>query len=187
MKKEKGIDNREKIELVLRLIEELKKENIDLNGILASLKKEEIEIPVSVFDNKKLSALETIVKYMKENLEFKFSKISKLLNRDSKTIWVTYSNSREKMRESLKIMPSKKQIPVSVFRNRVFSVLENLVKYLKENYDLTYHEIAELLNRDDRTVWTVYHRAEKKLNLKKLGGMGNQRFPEPPHKKIGGR
>ena len=53
-------------------------------------------------------------------------------------------------------------IPSSVFLDRNISVLEALVKYLKEQKKLTYHEIAVLLNRDDRTIWTCYSRAMKK-------------------------
>jgi hypothetical protein len=33
---------------------------------------------------------------------------------------------------------------------------------LKEEKEMTYHKIAEALNRDDRTIWTVYNRAKKK-------------------------
>ena len=53
-------------------------------------------------------------------------------------------------------------IPSNVFRDRSLSVLEVLVEYLKEKQQLSYHEIAELLNRDDRTIWTVYYRAKQK-------------------------
>jgi len=53
-------------------------------------------------------------------------------------------------------------IPSAIFRDRSLSVLEILVEFLKEKKGLSYHEIAELLNRDDRTIWTVYNRAQKK-------------------------
>ena len=53
-------------------------------------------------------------------------------------------------------------IPSFVFKDRRLKVLEVLVEYLKENHNLNYHEIAILLNRDDRTIWTVYQRALKK-------------------------
>jgi len=46
------------------------------------------------------------------------------------------------------------------------SVLEVMVEYLKEKEGLSYHEIASLTNRDDRTIWTVYHRAK----IKRSGG-----------------
>ena len=53
-------------------------------------------------------------------------------------------------------------IPSSIFRDRSLKVLEVLVAYLKDQKQLTFHEIAVLLNRDDRTIWTVYSRVKKK-------------------------
>ena len=53
-------------------------------------------------------------------------------------------------------------IPIYIFQDRTLSVLETIVEYLKEKLKLTYHEIAVLLNRDDRTIWTCYHRAKEK-------------------------
>ena len=57
-------------------------------------------------------------------------------------------------------------IPSSILKDRTLSVLESIVEYLKEKRNLSYHEIAELLGRDDRTIWTVYDRAKKKRNKK---------------------
>lgn len=37
---------------------------------------------------------------------------------------------------------------------------------MKENLEMNYHEIAELLNRDDRTIWTAYNKAKKKQKEK---------------------
>ncbi len=53
-------------------------------------------------------------------------------------------------------------IPLSIFQDRSVAVLECLVRYLKDEKGLTFHEIAVLINRDDRTVWTCYHRAKNK-------------------------
>jgi hypothetical protein len=66
-------------------------------------------------------------------------------------------------------MPVKQQIseieniPTSIFLDRSISVLEAISKYLKEEKNLTYHQIAVLLNRDDRTIWTCYNRAKGKV------------------------
>ena len=62
--------------------------------------------------------------------------------------------------------PEIENIPSSIFLDRSISVLEAIVKYLKEERNLTYHQIAVLLNRDDRTIWTCYNRALKKKNEK---------------------
>jgi hypothetical protein len=58
-------------------------------------------------------------------------------------------------------------IPSSIFRDRSIKVLEAVVEFLKEKKNLTFHEIAVLLNRDDRTIWTVYNRAMKKRKKKR--------------------
>jgi DNA-directed RNA polymerase specialized sigma24 family protein len=54
------------------------------------------------------------------------------------------------------------KIPLRVLRDRTLAVLEAIVEYLKEEKHLKYVEIAKLLNRDQRTIWTVYNRAKKK-------------------------
>ena len=53
-------------------------------------------------------------------------------------------------------------LPLSIFRDRKLSVLEVITEYLKEKKNMRYSEIAELLNRDDRTIWTSYNRAKEK-------------------------
>ena len=54
-------------------------------------------------------------------------------------------------------------IPTSIFKTRELSILESLVVHLKDDKNMTYAQIARLLNRDDRTVWTAYQRSLKKL------------------------
>ncbi len=54
-------------------------------------------------------------------------------------------------------------IPTFIFKDRTLAALESLVVYLKDTQGLTYAQIAKLLNRDDRTIWTTYARAKKKL------------------------
>jgi len=53
-------------------------------------------------------------------------------------------------------------IPCSILNDRNVAVLEAITEYLKDKKGLTYHEIALLLNRDDRTIWTCYYRAKRK-------------------------
>ncbi len=129
---------------------------------LFNLLKEDIYlIPLSIF-SKKLSSLETITKYLKEEQNLNFSKIAFLLNRNPRTIWGAYSSAIKKQKPPFKIKKSEFSIPTSALTNRRFSILESIVAYLKEEFSLTYHKIALLLNKDDRTVWTVYSRAKKK-------------------------
>ena len=53
-------------------------------------------------------------------------------------------------------------IPCAILNDRNVAVLEAITEFLKDKKNLTYHEIAVLLNRDDRTIWTCYYRAKKK-------------------------
>lgn len=53
-------------------------------------------------------------------------------------------------------------IPSSIFKDRKLSVLESLVEYMHDKENLAFKDIAKLLNRDGRTVWTVYDRLKKK-------------------------
>lgn len=71
------------------------------------------------------------------------------------------SNKSDK-RSDKKPLPESILLPSSIFRDRSLKVLETLVEYLKDQQHLTFHEIAVLLNRNDRTIWTVYSRAKKK-------------------------
>jgi len=128
--------------------------------IVKEEKPKAIEIPVCIFNNK-LSALETVVKYLKENLNLKYSEIAKLLNRNDRTIWTTYSNSRKKFSKEFVVKNSKYFIPVLAISNRSLSVLESIVYYLKDSCNLKYSQIALMLHRDQRTIWTVYNRRRK--------------------------
>tara|TARA_Y100000294_G_C8497685_1_gene313465 strand:- start:428 stop:910 length:483 start_codon:yes stop_codon:yes gene_type:complete len=118
-------------------------------------------VPISIFDNDKLSTFEALVKYMKENLKLRFVVIASLLNRSDKTIWTTYNKARKKFPKEFDSVVSDINIPIDSFSDRKFTIFESLVAYLK-NYGLTNHEIAVKLHRDDRTIWSVYDRAKKK-------------------------
>ena len=133
-----------------------------VTDLLKVQEKEEAKVPISVFKNDALSALETIVKYLRENKLLTFKQIGSLTNRNHVALAVTYRNSKKKLEEKFVEEISAYYVPVSILQDRKLSVLENLVSYLKDSFGLTYHKIAVLLNRNDRTIWTVFQRAKKK-------------------------
>ena len=134
-----------------------------INELLEIPSKEEIKVPISVFKNDKLGSLENIVKYLRENLLLSFKQIASLTNRNEIALAVTYRNAKRKLAEKFVIAEiSPYSIPVSILKDRKLSVLENIASYLKDTFNLNYHSIAVLLNRDDRTIWTVYQRAKTK-------------------------
>ena len=157
------LSKEEKIELVSGFIDELKR----LHQVTEQeiLRKKEVLVPVGVFANDALSCLEAIVKYMKENLKMRFSKIAKLLNRSGKTVWATYSKAGKKMTSSFSDISRDIMIPASAISNRSYSTLESVVGFVKD-LDYTNHEVAEMLHLDDRTIWTVWDRVKKKRGMK---------------------
>ncbi|MBI2667519.1 hypothetical protein HYX17_01980 [Candidatus Woesearchaeota archaeon] len=160
------------LEILKLAINELKeKYNLNYSEILSLIKEEpkELEIPISAFSNKKLSTLEIICKYLKEIRNLKYHDIAILIRRDDRTIWTTYQNSLKKFSDPLVIEKSEIFIPVSVFANRNFSSLEALIVFLKEVSKLRYNEIAKLLKKDQRNIWTVYNRAIKKRGVNEKG------------------
>jgi DNA-binding CsgD family transcriptional regulator len=119
----------------------------------------DIKIPISIFMTD-MSPLESVVKYLKDN-NMSLVVIAQRLNRSSKTIWATYNNVKNKV---LKPVYSQYSIPLSLLYKNNLSIMESVVYHL-HNYDqLTLHQIALLLNRDDRTIWTMLHRAMRKNN-----------------------
>jgi len=111
--------------------------------------------------------LETIVKYLRENLGLGFRQIASLTGRNRVALAVSYRNAKKKLEAGFIEKISPYSIDVSILRDKQLSVLENIVCYLKDSFGLSYHKIALLLNRDDRTIWTVYSRANKKKNDRK--------------------
>ena len=146
-----------------KLFSEAKK-TYRLNGselLTKKIERREILIPASVF-SRKLSSLEAVAKYLRGNLELKNKEIASLTKRSVKTIYHAYNSANEKARKKFEIKEARYYIPVSALTNRKLGVLESVVKYLKENYELNYSEIGRLLGRDPRTIWTAYRRGREK-------------------------
>ncbi len=59
-------------------------------------------------------------------------------------------------------LSKKEERTVPLIFSKDLSVFESVVKYLKENKNLKFFEIAKLLSRDQREIWITYHRAIKK-------------------------
>ncbi len=161
-KKNKG-EKLTKENLIEVLDERLKPLQDTLNQIAETIKEEVIKVPISIFEkDKKLGPAESLVKYLKENLGMKFSEIAKLLKRDQRTIWLTYSNAKEKKKEPNIIKETEIKIPLNIIANRKLSILESVVMHLFGK-GMKKNEIAELLGRDIRVIYTIYSRAKNKL------------------------
>ena len=167
MKIEKSILRQGNVELLhdMKKLKQLlakmeKKHGVSSDKILR-LFRGEVVIPVTAF-TPKLTPLEASVKYLKENLGYTLREIGSMLARNERNIWHAYNNSKKKLPGKLKAKETYYFVPVSIFANREISAFEALATYLRDFYKLSYHEIALLLQRDDRTIWTVCHRASIK-------------------------
>ncbi len=153
----------------------------DVMGMLSKKKRVRIStpypnknygIPIEIFSDRALGVLESVVKYLHDNLALSFNEIAVLLNRDNRTIWGSYSKAYSKMSKPFRILRSRYTLPIEIFSNRALGVLESLVVYLRDSLTLSFHDIAVLLNRDDRTVWTSYRRAKRKFTKRKTKQRG---------------
>lgn len=70
--------------------------------------------------------------------------------------------SDEQLLQIVKEKAESVKIPVSIFSNERLSGLELLCRYLKERIGLSFTEIANVLNRNYRTVWTTHAISSKK-------------------------
>ncbi|MFO8015950.1 MAG: sigma factor-like helix-turn-helix DNA-binding protein [Candidatus Woesearchaeota archaeon] len=130
--------------------------------VVSELDVQRNSFPLYIFD-RKTSALESTVKYLKENRGRKISDIARLMNRSSKTIWATYHHAAEKAPEPYPEKRSRLRIPIHILEDRRLGAQEAIVRHLKDE-GLNYHQIAEILGRDERTIWTAYHRAKEKTS-----------------------
>lgn len=169
-KNSKNSEENEKDIIIKNLLSSLEKQHgihsKDVLRFLIANKESVVRIPVSIF-RQGLSPLQSVVKHLIEDHAYTYSEVSKLLNRDPRTIWNTYKSALRIKPEPFTEEKTSFYVELSIFKDRSLSFLENLCFHMKENYSLTYHKIAVLLGKNDRTVWTVYKRAEKKKNAQK--------------------
>ena len=122
--------------------------------------KEEIVFPLSLL-SEKLSAFETLTKYLIENLVLSYSEVGRLLGKDRRVIWSTYKRASEKVKHSFQDKKSRFNIPLSRLSSDKCSISELIVGYLKEK-GMKNSEIAVIMRRDQRTIWTLYKRYKQK-------------------------
>ncbi|MDO8563593.1 MAG: LamG-like jellyroll fold domain-containing protein [Nanoarchaeota archaeon] len=146
-------------EVINILFEEIQKKYAITKQELLQIINENINdtIPVSIF-TKGLGGLEAVCKYLKENKGLSYVEIARLLNRDQRTIWTAYNKASKKISYSLEINENTPLLPLSFIGDRKHTVIESSIIYLKEK-GFKYVEIAKLLNRDQRNIWTTYKKA----------------------------
>ena len=163
-----AIEHTDIIKLKSLMNELSRKFNTDQKELVSILKKRGryASVPLKLFNNI-LSPLENVVMYLHIKLGFNQTDVAKMLNRDHTTIWTTLEKALTKITKSkyLQLISKIKEeylIPIQIFENRKLSILEHVSIYIKDKYSLSYHEIAILMGKNDRTIWTVVNRARKK-------------------------
>lgn len=111
-------------------------------------------VPATVFATD-ISPLQALVTYLKDHQQISMSSIASQVGRSYRAVWGSYH------KEGIIVKDTAYYIPIEVFSRRL-SILEAAVSYLKDHYQLKYSDIARLLDKDDRTIWTTYKRAKKK-------------------------
>lgn len=169
--KKSDVSSSKKVVLLRKKLNSLEKEFLKVKSQLTELDKESDEslLPISIFDKNELGTLECVVKYLHENRGLSFKHISSVLNRDNKVLWTVYKKASEKKKALISDKSSKFFIPVDVLSDDNLGILESLVYYLRNEFNLKYAEIARYVNRNQRTIWTTYKRAERKLRHIKHG------------------
>lgn len=156
---------------------------------LLSLMKEKVQVkknyfPASIFTIK-LGVTESLVRYMKDELGFKYKEISKLIHRSEAVVGIIYRTSLKKL-PKISYKPKLTQdgqeihIPFSIFSPEL-TVFESIIIYLNETQKLRFSEIAKLTSRDQRTIWTIYRRATSGKKSKKNSSVNKK--DDSAHKK----
>ncbi len=111
----------------------------------------------SVKDDKLLEAFNLIADELKE--EYSLNK-KELLDIIIEKLKGRQDIEKEDISEIIK---SEKEltIPITIFSKQLGG-LEAIAKYMKENLNMTYSEIAKEIGRNERTIWTSYKKAKEK-------------------------
>jgi hypothetical protein len=160
--KDSKSNGEELLKVLGTIIRQLKESgSISREELLSLFDEDSFGIPVSVFSHK-LGPLEALVKFLKEDMEMHYSEIAKLLGRDDRGIWASYHKAAKKLPQRFEIH-DRGMIPVSLFSDRRLSVLEHLVRHLRDSHKIKVQEISGMLNRKQGTIWAAYHHAKVKL------------------------
>ncbi len=147
------------LELLSKVVDMLSED--EKQALQSKLSKDARSIPLSAF-RCGLSGLEAVTVFLKDNRVWSINKISDTLNRRPSTLYATYTKAKQKLQGALDNADFSHAIPVDIFADRKFSVLELIVSYLKDKQQLALPRIATLLGKNYSTVKTAYRRYREK-------------------------
>ncbi|MBW2974167.1 hypothetical protein KY366_00465 [Candidatus Woesearchaeota archaeon] len=140
----------------IKLISE--KHNLSFQQVIESLgrikDKEKIAaIPSYILRDKSLGILQSVIKYLKEELKFSYHEIASLLNKDERVVWSAHNSAAKKKAGRFVIKDPNHWLPISIFSDKKLSPLQAIALYLREKENCNFSDIGRLLNRDSRTIW----------------------------------
>lgn len=127
-----------------------------LIGVLQKLAPQE-GIPVSIFSTE-LTTFESLCLFLVDEKKLKYKDVARITYSTPAVVGITYRRAKKKHSGSLP-QDSDLLVPFSIFSSRL-TLFEALVLHLRESH--TIPQIAALLNRAYRTIWTVHARAKVK-------------------------
>ena len=134
-----------------------------LDSAILTPENNQYQIPSCIF-SKDISSFESIVKFLKEGYDLNLQSIATLLSKSRQSVWRAYNRASTTHPDSFQLSDLHYTIPLEIFKQQI-PLNETLVSFLIEHYKLTFSEVAALLQRDQRTVWTLYHRAIKRNKI----------------------
>ncbi len=143
---------------ILKLLLDDLKENHNMpaeDALRLATHSSETSIPLSIFVQE-LTVLEAIIKHLHERRKQRFTDIAKTLSRSSRSIWGSYQLASKKHSAPLPIDPLSRTVPIALFTNAKVSPSQILVMTLRDQAQLRFADIARLLHRDTRTIWSMY-------------------------------
>lgn len=159
-----SVDDKELRKLENQISDFARKNNLSFSEVIAMIDSKD-KLPISVF-SEKLSPLESVVKYLREEMNLTFKEISEMLGKETAACWTAYKNASKKDKKKFSFVPSRYDIPLKKLYSEKLSVLEIVSVHLKDDSGLGFREIGKIIGRDERTIWTTYHRACKKVKSK---------------------
>lgn len=148
------------------ILEQINKLNYDqkiklIGNILQE--KSRANIPISVFRSR-LSGLEAIIKFLKEEQGMRIKEIALSLDRKRSTVYNTYRNACRKNKGPIDVSDASILIPLKIFSERKYSILELLIHHLRDNERMTFSEATKAIAKKQSTLRTVYWRYNKKAS-----------------------
>ena len=120
-----------------------------------------IMIPTNIFLDRNVAVLEAIVEFLKEEHEFSYAHIGRLMNREQRNIRTVYLRAKQKRSLRPVLAADTPSFPLSAVTDRHVSIFESIIKYLRE-HGYANKDIATLFARSTKTISTVYNRAMRK-------------------------